>query len=100
MWTIWNKETEINGFSAEDFLARNKHLRNQETIFIKTINDRVTQVEGKGILANVYGIDPTLGNDEFIAEYERILSEPAEEPADDPDEISDSEALAILRGEE
>jgi hypothetical protein len=79
MWTIWNKKDEINGFSAEAFLARNKHLTNEETIFLKSVNGRVVEVEGKSILASVYGIDYTLQNDEFIAEYERILAEPAEE---------------------
>lgn len=76
MWSVWDKQTDINGFSAEDFLARNKRLQNEETIFIK---NRVTQAEGKNILASVYGIDPNLPNDEFIAEYERIIAEPAEE---------------------
>ena len=76
MWTIWDKQTEINGFSAEWFLNRHKHLANEETIYIKTVNGRVTQVEGKGVLASVYGIDPTLPDGEFIAEYERILAEP------------------------
>lgn len=78
MWSVWDKQTDINGFSAEDFLARNKHLQNEETIFIKTVNGRVTQVEGKNILASVYGIDPNLPNDEFIAEYEYIISHPVE----------------------
>lgn len=78
MWTIWNKTDEINGFSAEAFLARNKHLQNEEIIFLKSINGRITQVEGKMILAVIYGIDSTLPDDEFIAEYERILSEPFE----------------------
>lgn len=89
MWSIWNKQSEINGFSAEWFLRRNKHLANEETIFLKTVNGRVTQVEGKGILASVYGIDPALTNDEFIAEYERILTEP--EPTDEASEISPKE---------
>jgi hypothetical protein len=79
MWSVWNKTTDINGFSAEDFLARNKHLANEETIYIKTINGRVTQVEGKNIIASVYGIDATLDNEAFIAEYERILAEPIED---------------------
>jgi hypothetical protein len=78
MWTIWNKKTEINGFSAEAFLARNKHLQNEETIFLKSVNGRVTQVEGKGILASVYGIDINLPDMEFIAEYERVISTPVE----------------------
>lgn len=79
MWSIWNKKDPINGFSAEYFFERNKYMENEETIFIKTVNGRVTQVEGKGILASVYGIDATLGNDAFIAEYERIIKEPVEE---------------------
>lgn len=79
MWSIWDKTSEINGYSAEWFLDRHKHLQNEETIFIKTVNGRVTQVEGKGILASVYGIDSTLPNEEFIAEYERIIAEPTEE---------------------
>ena len=86
MWSVWNKTTDINGFSAEDFLARNKHLAGEETIYIKTVNDRVTQVEGKTILANVYGVDATLPDEEFIAAYEAILNTPV-----DPEEISDSE---------
>ena len=78
MWSIWDKQSEINGFSAEWFLNRHKHLANEETIYLKTVNGRVTQVEGKGVLASVYGIDPNLPDDEFIAEYERIIAEPVE----------------------
>ena len=74
MWTVWNKKDEINGFSAEFILDRNKHLANEDVIYIKTVNGRVTQIEGKMILASVYGIDDTLLNDEFIAEYERIIN--------------------------
>jgi hypothetical protein len=80
MWSIWDKKSDINGYSAKWFLSRHKHLANEETIFIKTVNGRVTQIEGKGVLASNYGIDPTLANNEFIAEYERILTEPTEEP--------------------
>lgn len=79
MWTVWDKQTEINGFSAEFILSRNKHLANDDVIYIKTVDGRATQIEGKSILAHVYGIDPTLPNDEFIAEYERMLAEPIEE---------------------
>lgn len=86
MWTIWNKTSEINGFPADKFLERNKHLQNEETIFLKSVNGRVVEVEGKGILAYIYNIDPTLPNDEFIAEYERVLSAPAEEPIGTPAE--------------
>jgi hypothetical protein len=85
MWTVWNKQTEINGFSAEFILGRNKHLVNEDVIFIKTVNGRATQIEGKGILADHYGIDPSLNNEEFIAAYEAITNPPA-----DLDEITDS----------
>lgn len=83
MWSIWDKTSDINGYSAEWFLNRHKHLANEETIYIKTVDGRVTQIEGKGVLASVYGIDPTLPDDEFIAEYERITSEPAENEGDE-----------------
>ena len=79
MWSIWDKTSDINGFSAEGFLARNKHLQGEETIYIKTVGGRVTQIEGKSILANHYGIDPALPDEEFIAEYERVISAPAED---------------------
>ena len=86
MWSIWDKTSEINGFSAEYFLSRNKQLENEETIFIRTTaSGRVTQVEGKSILASVYDIDPTLPDDEFIAEYERILATPPEEIPEEED---------------
>ena len=83
MWSIWDKQSDINGFSAEFILSRNKHLTNEETVYIKTVNGRVTQIEGKGILASHYNIDPTLPDDGFIAEYERITSEPAENEGDE-----------------
>lgn len=78
MWLVWDRQSEINGFSVERFIAKHRHLQNEATIFVKTINGRVSQVESKGILAGVYGIDKTLPNDAFIAEYERIISEPVE----------------------
>lgn len=95
MWTIWDKQTEINGFSAEWFLNRHKHLANEETVFIKTVNGRVTQVEGKSILANIYGIDPTLPDDEFIGEYERIINLPPE--PEDTDTTTYAELAQVYR---
>lgn len=83
MWTVWDGQSEINGFSVERFIAKHKHLQDQETIFVKTVEGRVTQVEGKGILATGYDIDESLPNEAFIAEYERILTEPIEEPTEE-----------------
>ena len=76
MWSIWDKKSAINGFPASNFLARNKHLQDEETIYINTVDGRVTNVEGKNILAKVFGIDPTLPDDEFIAAYEAMTAEP------------------------
>jgi hypothetical protein len=80
MWSIWDKKTDINGVPAERALTVNfNHLANEETIFIKTEDGHVSRIEGKSILANHYGIGPALPDDEFIAEYERILAMPPEE---------------------
>ena len=86
MWSVWDKISDINGFPASDFLARNKNLQHQETIFIKTVDGRVTNVEGKGILARHYGIDVALPDEEFIAEYEKIMPPAEEIPEDIPEE--------------
>jgi hypothetical protein len=90
MWSIWDKQSDIDGYSADYYFKTFKHLVGEETIYLKTVNGRVTQVEGKGVLASVCGIDPALPDDEFIEEYERILTEPTEEPmaaeADKPTE--------------
>lgn len=67
MWEVWDKKTPINF----------EHLKGEETIFIKYVDGMVVQVEGKGILASVYGIDPTLDNEAFIEAYERAI-EPTE----------------------
>ena len=79
MWSVWNKETEVNGFSAEAFIDHFPHLRNSEIVYIKTVNDKVVQIEGKEILAKVYSIDESLDNEAFIEEYQRIISTPVEE---------------------
>lgn len=79
MWSIWDKKTDMNGFSASSWFESFPHLRNEKTIYINTVDGRVTRIEGKSILANHYGIDYNLPDDEFIAEYERILAAPPEE---------------------
>ena len=83
MWTIWDKKSDINGCSAERFLDRHKFLKTEETIYIKTVNGKVTNVEGKSIIADNCGIDPDLPDDEFLARYEWILEHPDEEEEDD-----------------
>lgn len=103
MWSIWDKTSDINGYSAEWFLNRNKHLANEETIYIKTVDGRVTQIEGKSVLASVYGIDPTLPDDEFIAEYEALMEapdEPTEGEATEEDYINTLAELGVTDDEE
>ena len=86
MWEIWDKTSDINGVSAERFLTNNNHLAGEQTIYIKRVNGRAVQVEGKSILAHVYGIDPTLDDQAFIAAYEAALAAPAEE-TEEPDQL-------------
>jgi hypothetical protein len=88
MWTIWNKKDDINGVSAERYLSRHKHLQKEETIFLKWANNRVIWVMGKNILASNYGIDASLDNEAFIAEYERVLAEPSEAEATETGEVT------------
>lgn len=79
MLSVWDKKSNINNLSAERFLDRHKFLRKESTIYIETVNGKVSLVAGKSILSNNYGIDPTLPDNEFIAEYERIINTPPEE---------------------
>lgn len=79
MWSIWDKKSEINGCSAEHMYGTFDHLVTEDTIYIRTEGGFVTNVEGKSILASMYGIDPTLPDDEFIAAYEAIIAPPEEE---------------------
>lgn len=74
MWYVWDKITDINGFSATDILARNKHLQNEETIYVKEVNGRAIEIEGKSILASVYGIDGRLSDVDFIDAYETAIN--------------------------
>lgn len=94
MWSTWDKQSEINGRSAEWVLNRHTFLQKETTIFIRTENGRVTNIEGKSILAELYGIDPTLPDDEFIAEYERIINLPPE-PAPETDTTTYAELAQV-----
>lgn len=78
MWTVWDKKTKINGFSAEYVLSRNPHLSGEDTIFIKTIGNRVCEIQGKCILADAYGVDASLPDDEFIVAFEAARASAAE----------------------
>ena len=88
MWKVWDKKSDINGFSAEYTFTSFQQLKNEETIYIKTVGDKVTQIEGKSIIADLYGIDPALPDEEFLAEYRQLIGETGEEP---PEEIPEEE---------
>lgn len=92
MWSIWDKKSPINGKPAAHVFATFNHLEGEETIFLKTVNGHVTNVEGKSILAYNYDLDPTLPDDEFIAEYEAMIAEP-----DDTDTTTYAELAQVYR---
>ena len=105
MWEVWDKKSDINGFSAEHTFTSFKHLVGEEVIYIKTVGGRVTQIEGKNTLAQVHGIDPALTNDEFIAAYEAMFpgqnaeAEPTEPTEPEPDETATYAELAQVYAE-
>ena len=41
MWIVWDKKSDINGVPAESYLARNKCLAKEETIFLKVEGGKV-----------------------------------------------------------
>ena len=94
MWSVWDKQSEINGYPAEHYFKTFKYLANENTIYLKTVCGRVTQIEGKGVLASVYDLDPSLPDDEFIAAYEAKLAEMEAEippPEEIPEEIPEGD---------
>lgn len=74
MWEIWDKETDINGVSAEHYRSTRPYIEDDTTVYIKRVNGRAVQVECKPTLAHVYGIDPTLDDQAFIEAYEATLA--------------------------
>ena len=86
MWSIWDKKSDMNGFTAESWFESFPHLYGEETVYIRTVNGRTVQIEGKSILVNNFGIDPSLPDDEFIARYEWLLEHPEEIPEEIPEE--------------
>ena len=75
MWIVWDKTSNINALTADEFLARNEHLATEQTIYTKVVNDKVVQVEGKANLAKLYEIDTTLDDEAFIVKYEETMAE-------------------------
>ena len=75
-YSLWNKKDTINGKEASYFLEQ-KPFKDYECdiILIYGVDDKISQVECKDILASVYGIDKTLSLDEFMTQYfEKLTS--------------------------
>ena len=66
-YKVWNREDSINGVSASHFLEK-QPFKNYtgDIILIYSSTGRVTNVECKDILANIYNIDQTLPIDTFM----------------------------------
>ena len=69
-YSLWNRKDTINGMEASYFLEQ-KPFKDYEgdIILIYGVDDKISQVECKDILASVYGIDKTLSLDEFMTQY-------------------------------
>ena len=69
-YKVWNKTSSINGLEPQHFLSK-PPFKNYEgdIILIYGENGKISQVECKDILANVYEIDKTLSLDEFMKQY-------------------------------
>lgn len=69
-YKLWNKLTSINGVEANKFLQRQPFNDYKgDIILIYGEDGKISQVECKEILANVYEIDVSLPLDEFMSQY-------------------------------
>lgn len=69
-YKLWNREETINGVAPSHFLNQSPFKNyDGDIILIYADNGRVSNVECKDILANVYGIDKELPLDDFMSEY-------------------------------
>lgn len=75
-YKLWNRIDKINGVAPSHFLNQPTFKNyNGDIILIYGDNGKVTQVENKEVLANIYGIDVNLSLDNFMAQYFTILEE-------------------------
>ena len=76
MFNIWDKETPINNMEASYFLNQNPFKNySGDIILIYADNGKVSNIECKDILAEVYGIDVTLDTISFMQEYFKKLKD-------------------------
>lgn len=76
-YSIWDRTSNINGVPASHFLNQQPFKGYAgEIILIKTEDgSRVTNVECKDILAEVYGIDGSIPMEQFMTQYFAKLEE-------------------------
>lgn len=76
-YKVWNKTEAINGVAASHFLNTPpfKGYNGDIILILSEDNLRVTHVECKDIIGDIYGIDKSLPMPEFIAAYSAKLKE-------------------------
>ncbi len=75
-YNIWNRQDNINGVEPNHFLNQEPFKScDCDIILIYADNGKVSNVECKDILANVYGLDVSLDIDSFMAAYFNKLEE-------------------------
>ena len=74
-YSLWNRIDAINGVEASHFLNQAPFNNySGDIILIYAEDGRVSNVECKGILAGVYGLDVSLPLDEFMSAYEIAIN--------------------------
>lgn len=69
-FAIWDRQSTINGVAASHFLNQTPFKGyGGEIILIYADNGRVTNVECKDILAEIYGIDGSIPTEQFMVQY-------------------------------
>ena len=77
-YKLWNRKDTINGVAADHFLKQPVFKSyDGDIILIYADNGKVSQVERKDVLANIYELDINLGLDEFMLGYFAKLEEQA-----------------------
>ena len=79
-YKVWNRVDAINGVNAEHFLNREPFKScKHDIILIFNDNNKVSQVECKDILAQIYKIDKNLHIETFMAKYFEIKAKEVKE---------------------
>ena len=74
-YTLWDKQTPINGVEASYFLNKEPFKTYKgDIILIYAENGNVSNIESKEVLALVYNINVNLPLDEFMVAYEEVLN--------------------------